>query len=514
MTDEPALPGRPESERKGPRERAEPGRRPDLPDRPESGLDPDDWGALRALGYRMVDDVIAYHRDVRDRPAWQPVPAASRDALSHALPEEGAGAEAAYGELVEHVLPYPYGNIHPRHWGWVNGAGTTLGAFAEMLAAAMNPNCWGGEHGASYVEAQVLDWLKALVGYAPDASGVLLSGGSEANLVGLAAARDARVRGDVAVEGLRGLDADPVVYCSTETHNSVDKAISLLGLGAIGLRRVPVDEAWRIDVGALRRAIDDDMADGRQPIAVVGNAGTVNTGAIDDLAALAALCTEYDLWLHVDGAFGALAALSPALRPLVTAMERADSLAFDLHKWLQVPIEAACVLVRHAADHRRPFSPPASYLATFRRGIASGEHFYAPLGPQLTRGFRALKVWLTLRAHGAAAYRELVEQNVRQARRLEALVRAHEELELVAGASLNVVCFRYAPAGASEAELDHLNRELLQRVQESGVAAPSSTALRGRFVLRCAFTNHRTRMEDLDLFVDAVLRLGGEIRGG
>ncbi|MEJ2185217.1 MAG: aminotransferase class I/II-fold pyridoxal phosphate-dependent enzyme [Gemmatimonadota bacterium] len=485
--------------------------RPPLPERPESGLDPEDWEALRALGHRMVDDVIAYHRDVRKRPAWQPVPPAEREAFSGPLPEDGAGADAAYAEAVEHILPYPYGNIHPRHWGWVNGAGTTLGAFAEMMAAAMNPNCWGGEHAASYVEAQVVDWLKALVGFSPEASGVLLSGGSEANLVGLAAARDERARGDVAVEGLRGLDADPVVYCSTETHNSVDKAISLLGLGAVGLQRIPVDDAWRIDVEALRSAIDDDLSEGRQPIAVVGNAGTVNTGAIDDLDGLADLCADYDLWLHVDGAFGALAALSPALRPLVKGMQRADSLAFDLHKWLQIPIEAACVLVRDPADHRRPFSPPASYLATFRRGIASGEHFFAPLGPQLTRGFRALKVWLALRAHGAGAYRRLVEQNVRQARRLEALVRARDELELLAGASLNVVCFRYAPAGMPEADADRINRELLQRVQESGVAAPSSTVVRTRFVLRCAFTNHRTRLEDLDLFVDTVVRLGGEI---
>lgn len=487
--------------------------RPALPERPESSLDPEDWEALRALGHRMVDDVIAYHRDVRERPAWQPVPAADREALSRPLPEDGAGADAAYAELRQHILPYPYGNIHPRHWGWVNGAGTTLGAFAEMMAAAMNPNCWGGEHGASYVEAQVVDWLKTLVGFTPDASGVLLSGGSEANLVGLAVARDARSRGDVAVEGLRGLDADPVVYCSTETHNSVDKAISLLGLGAVGLQRIGVDEAWRVDIEALRSAIEDDLSEGRQPIAVVGNAGTVNTGAIDDLDALADLCADYDLWLHVDGAFGALAALSPALRPLVKGMERADSLAFDLHKWLQVPIEAACVLVRDPADHRRPFSPPASYLATFERGIASGEHFFAPLGPQLTRGFRALKVWLALRAHGAGAYRRLVEQNVAQARRLETLVHAHDDLELAAGASLNVVCFRYAPAGMSEEDRDRLNRELLQTVQESGVAAPSSTMVRGCFVLRCAFTNHRTRLDDLDAFVDAVVRSGRELDG-
>ncbi|HKJ92079.1 MAG TPA: pyridoxal-dependent decarboxylase, partial [Longimicrobiales bacterium] len=289
------------------------------------------------------------------------------------------------------------------------------------------------------------------------------------------------------------------------------RAVELLGMGSESFGEVAVRDDFTIDVQSLHDSIRSDRAHGHLPICVVANAGTVNTGAIDPLEELADLCRDEGLWLHVDGAFGALAALDPDSSNLLKGMERADSLAFDLHKWLQVPIEAACVLVRDPADHRRPFSPPASYLSTFERGIASGDHFFAPLGPQLTRGFRALKVWLALRAHGAVAYRLLVEQNVRQARRLEALVTEHDALELVAGASLNVVCFRYAPAGVPERDLDDLNRELLQRVQESGVAAPSSTVLNGRFVLRCAFTNQRTRLEDLDLFVDAVVRLGGEI---
>ncbi len=484
---------------------------PELPDRGEETLDPEDWESLRELGHRMVDDVVAYHRDVADRPAWRPVPESTRRVLRQPLPREGEGAAAAYASFVEHVLPFPYSNIHPRHWGWVNGTGTTLAAFAEMLAAAMNPNCWGGEHAASYVETQVLEWLKELVSFPGAASGVLLSGGSAANLVGLAAARDARAGGDVTDGGLRSLGADPVLYCSTETHNSVDKAVALLGLGSRALRRVPVDGSWRTDLTALRQALAEDRAAGRRPFCIVANAGTVNTGAIDDLDALADLCEAEGLWLHVDGAFGAVAALSDRLRPLLRGMERADSLAFDLHKWLYIPIEAACVLVREPMDHSRPFAPSASYLSTLDRGVASGGTFFSTRGPQLTRGFRALKVWLSFRTHGTDVYRRLVEQNVRQARLLEDLVRGADRLELVAPASLNVVCFRYAPPGVEDAVLESVNRELLMRLQEQGLAVPSSTVLDGRFVLRCAFTNHRTRRQDVVALVDAAIRTGDEI---
>ncbi len=484
---------------------------PDLPDRPEETLDPEDWASLRALGHRMVDEVVAYHRDVGEGPAWQPVPDSARAALRWPVPREGVGEAAAYASFVEHVLPYPYSNIHPRHWGWVNGTGTTLAALAEMLAAAMNPNVWGGEHAATYVETQVLDWLKELIGFPDDAGAVLLSGGSAANLVGLAAARDARAGGRVGADGVRGLEADPVVYCSTETHTSVDKAVALLGLGTACLRRIPVDDAWRMDLAALRDAMAADRAAGRRPICVVANAGTVNTGAIDDLEALADLCAGEGIWLHVDGAFGAVAALSERLRPLLRGMERADSLAFDLHKWLHIPMEAACVLVRDTADHTRPFSPTASYLGAFERGVASGDTFFANRGPQLTRGFRALKVWLSFLAHGTDVYGRLVEQNVRQARLLERLVRDAARLELAAPASLNVVCFRYVRDGVAGEALNVLNRELLMRIQEQGIAVPSSTVLNGRFVLRCAFTNHRTRTDDVRALVEVVVRLGDAI---
>ncbi|HEX8695782.1 MAG TPA: pyridoxal-dependent decarboxylase [Longimicrobium sp.] len=482
--------------------------RPYLEPRPEEGLDPDDWDALRALAHRMVDDVVDFHASVGGRPAWQPVPPEARAEIGREPPAEGVGAEAAYERFRRLVQPYPFGNVHPRAWGWVNGTGTTLGALAEMLGAAMNPNAWGGEQSAAYVEAEVIEWARRAFGFPAEATGLLVSGGSMANFVALAAAREARGGPAVSESGVHALDAQLVVYASEQTHNSVDKAVGLLGIGWRGLRKIPTDAQYRVDLAELEAAVAEDRAAGRRPVAVVGNAGTVNSGAIDDLEGLADFCAEQGLWLHVDGAFGAMAALSPALRPLVAGLERADSLAFDLHKWMYVPIEAGCVLVRDAEAHRRPFSPGAAYLAMGDRGPASGPANYSMLGMQLTRGFRALKVWMSLQAHGTDVYGRLVEQNVRQARALEERVRAHLRLELMAPVPLNVVCFRYRTPGLDAAALDAFNRELLARVQESGAAVPSSTVIGGGFAMRVAITNHRTRLPDLDLLVEAVARLG------
>jgi glutamate/tyrosine decarboxylase-like PLP-dependent enzyme len=303
-----------------------------------------------------------------------------------------------------------------------------------------------------------------------------------------------------------------VLYASAQTHNSVDKAVRLLGLGQRALRAIPVDAEYRIDLAALTRAIAEDRAAGRKPIAVVGNAGTVNTGAIDDLTALADLAAREQLWFHVDGAFGALAAISDQLRPLVAGMERADSVAFDLHKWLYMPYDVGCVLVRSREAHRRPFATHASYLAREARGAAPNDHDPGSLGPELSREFRGLKVWMLLQEHGLAAYARLLEQNVAQARYAAGLIHRHAELELMAPVPLNVVCLRYLGSRPGDGEaLDRVNRELLIRIQERGIAVPSGTMLGGRFAIRLAITNHRTRRDDLDLFLDQVVALGREI---
>ena len=476
-------------------------------------LDPSDWDALRATAHRMVDDMIAFHQGLDSMPAWRAVPDEVRRALNEEFPLEGLGDDVAYEKFSALIKPYPFGNVHPRGWGWVNGTGSSYLALAEMWSAAMNPNVWGGDHAAPYVEAQVIAWAKKLLQMPEEASGVLLTGGSVANLVGLAAAREATAL-DVSEHGLHALAQQLVVYASEQAHNSIDKAVGLMGLGWNALRSIPVDDEYRMDVGALEAAINADVEAGHKPMAVVATAGTVNTGAFDDIAVIAQLCKRRGIWLHVDGAFGALIALSDSLAPMLDGIEHADSIAFDLHKWLYVPIEAGCVLVRNAEAHRKPFSPPAPYLASFDRGVSTGAHFFGGLGPQLTRSFRALKVWLALQSYGTAKFGRLVDQNVSQARLLCDLIEQNERLQLVAPAPLNVVCFRYSLPAVDDAGLNEINREILMRIQESGIAIPSSTVLRGRFALRVALTNHRTTSADVELLAATVARLGDEIAAG
>jgi aromatic-L-amino-acid/L-tryptophan decarboxylase len=481
--------------------------------RTEESLDPEDWDELRSLGHRMVDDLLTYLQTIRERPVWRPIPADVRSFFKGPVPRKPEGAEQAYADFREQVLPHPMGNIHPRFWGWVMGTGTPMGALAEMLAAGMNPNMGGGDHVANLVEAQVLDWCKEMLGFPPGASGLLVSGGSMANLVGLTVARNARAGFDVRRQGVRGASGPLTVYASVETHSSVQKGVELLGLGSEAFRLVPVNAQFEIEVGALERMLREDRAAGCRPICVVGNAGTVGTGAIDDLRALAEVCARERVWFHVDGAFGSLAALVPEYRSRLAGMERADSIAFDLHKWMYVPFEAGCTLVRDAEAHRRAFSLRPDYLTHAERGLAAGELWFSEYGIQLTRGFRALKVWMSLKEHGLDRYARLVRQNIGQARYLAQLVREAPDLELLAPVPLNIVCFRYVAPGRDEAALDALNQELLIRLHEQGIAVPSNLTLGGRFALRVAITNHRSRREDFDLLIREARRIGAELAG-
>jgi aromatic-L-amino-acid/L-tryptophan decarboxylase len=478
----------------------------------EESLDPADWGALRELGVQMVSDMLEYLENVRERPVWQPIPNQIKANFRQPLPLEPEPADKVYQEFRQNILPYPLGNIHPRFWGWVIGTGTPLGILAEMLAAGMNPNAGGGEHAATYVEIQVLNWCKEMMGFPFQASGLLVSGGSMANLVGLTVARNAKANYDIRRQGLYGSNSRMTLYGSQEMHSSLQKAVELLGLGSESLRKIEVDSEFRIDQQALRTAITEDRQRGYLPICIIGNAGTVNTGAVDDLEALADICQDDNLWFHVDGAFGALARLNPDLRPLLKGMERADSLAFDLHKWMYMPFEVGCALVRHEESHRRAFSLTPDYLVHAERGTASGEVWMSDYGVQLSRGFRALKVWMSIKEHGIKKYGRMVKQNVEQARYLAKLVDKAPELELLAPVPLNIVCFRYKADGMSADSLNGFNEELLIRLQESGMAVPSYTTLGGKYVIRAAITNQRSRREDFDLLVEEVIRIGNEMR--
>jgi len=476
----------------------------------EETLDPQDWSGLRALGHQMVDEMLSYLESIRERPAWKPLPAEVKASFGESVPLEPQGAESAFEDFKENILPYPLGNIHPRFWAWVCGSGTAGAMLAEMLSAGMNSNVHGGDHAAVYVEQQVLSWLKQALGYPAESSGLLVGGGSMANFVGLAVARNSQAGWDVKSEGLGNASRRLVVYASSETHGSVQKAVELLGLGSHGLRYIETDGQFRIKMDALREAIADDRQAGRVPICVVGNAGTVNTGAIDDLDAIADLCGAENLWFHVDGAFGATAAISPSLRPLLRGMERADSLAIDLHKWMSMPYDVGCALVRSAEKHRSTFAHQAAYLDREERGLTGGPLWFKEYGLELSRGARALKVWFSFKEHGLRKFQALVEQNVAQAKYLGELVEADCRLELLAPIPLNVVCFRFKGGIDDENTLSALNKEILMRLQESGAASPSSTVLAGRFAIRVANVNHRSRREDFEYLVSEVIRLGEE----
>lgn len=478
----------------------------------EESLDPANWPELRALGHRMLDDILDYLGSVRQRPVWQPVPEAVRRRIRQPLPAGPSDAAAVYEEFKETVMPYPTGNIHPRFWGWVMGTGTPLAMLADMLASGMNPHVAGYDQSAAIVEKQAVAWLAELLGFPASASGLVVGGGTMANLIGVAVARHVKAGFDVRTEGLQRGGPELVLYASTETHGWAQRAAELLGLGNRSLRRLPVDEAFRMSVLALEEALQEDRKAGRRPFCVIGTAGTVNTGATDDLQRLAVLCRDEGLWFHVDGAFGALAALAPDCRDRVAGIEQADSIAFDLHKWMYLPFEAGCALVRDAGAHRATFSMAPSYLAPTGRGILPQPLEFAGLGLDLSRGFRALKVWMSLKVHGTRAFGRLIQQNVEQAAYLKRLVEREAELELLAPVALNVVCFRLHPQGIDdEVVLSRLNEELLLRLQESGIAVISSTVLRGRFALRVAITNHRSRREDFDLLVRTVLALGRDV---
>ena len=482
-----------------------------------------EWTAIRTLGHRMLDDALDAQQALRASPVWRPMPPDTRAMLEAAGPDAGRGAAAAYELFRRHVLPYGIKNSHPRFFGWVQGNGTPLAMLADMLASAMNPHLGGLEQSPTMVERQVVRWFAEWFGI-PEAGGLFVTGGTMANVHALACARVTvlrRLGRDVRRDGVQAWGDQPppsplVFYGSVETHSWAIKAAEWLGLGQRAFRSVPVDENYRVRIDRLTEQLAEDRAAGLTPFCVIGTAGTVNTGATDDLAAIADLCAREDLWFHVDGAFGALAALSPLVREQVKGMERADSLAFDLHKWGSMPFECACVLVRDAQAHHEAFRLTASYLTAGTRGPTAGGMYFNDRGLDLTRGFKALKVWMQLQADGVSHFGRVITRNVEQVRRLVGLIEAHPELECLAPAPLNIVCFRYRPtadvlSAGIGVDLDALNEELLARLQESGEAMPSSTRIGGRFALRVAHVNHRTTDDDLDHLLAAVIRHGRQL---
>ena len=473
------------------------------------GLDPADWDAFRAVAHRMLDDSLDHIVGRRGEPVWRPMPDAVRRAFDGPLPRAPEGLRSAYADFVDTVVPYSMGNDHPRFWGWYMGAGNPVGSLADLLASVLNPNMGGGDHSPVLVEQQVVRWCAEAAGFPTTAGGLLVTGASEANLVGLAVARTARIGPTVREDGLPA-GRRFAVYASTEVHSCHRKSVELLGLGASSLRQVPVRDDWTMDVDALAAAIAADRAAGVEPLAVVASAGTINTGSVDDLEAVADVAEGEGLWFHVDGAIGGFLGLSTAA-DAVRGLERADSLALDLHKWMQAPIDVGLALVRDEAAHRATFSVVPHYLSHATRGLAGSTVWFNEYGIALSRGFRALRVWMALKAYGADAFGRVMDRNIAQAHRLAQRIDDHPDLERLAPVGCDIVCLRYAPTSVPPERLDEINQELVLRVHESGVAIVSDTVLDGALAIRVAISNHRTRDEDLDLFLDAVLRFGAEV---
>ena len=473
----------------------------------EETLDPKDWEQSRILAHQMVDDAIDYLQTVRDRPVWQDMPATVREQLQKPLPEEATDLNQVYQSLMDNVMPYPMGNIHPRFWMWYMGSSNFTGAMGDFMAAIVGSNLGGGNHAAAMVDRQVVDWCKQMVGFPISSSGTLVSGGSMANIICLTVARNVMADVDVRAHGVKGITHPLKFYASDQVHSCHQKGLEVLGLGEHSLTKIKSNSAFELDIEALEQAILTDIKSGLKPACVIANAGTVNSGAIDDLEAIAALCKEHGLWFHADGCIGALIAIAEKNNNLVTGLEKADSIAMDPHKWLHAPFEVGCAVIKDAHAHLNTFSLTPEYLEKAQRGIAATNDWLFDYGMQTSRGFRALKVWLSIQEHGIKKFGRLIDQNIAQADYLSKLIVNHPHLELLTPTIINIVCFRFNPGNLSDASLKKINIEIMLQLQETGIAAISDTTLDGEHCLRVAINNYRTRLSDLDLLVTEVLKI-------
>jgi aromatic-L-amino-acid decarboxylase len=480
--------------------------------KPES-LDPENWAEMRELAHQVVDDALDYLQTIRQQPVWQAVPEEVKQHLRKSAPSAPTDPAEVYSDFKHNILPYTMRTSHPRFWSWYMGSGSIMAALADFMAAVMNPNLGGGNHVAPLVESQVIGWMRTMLGMPDDASGLLTSGASMANFTALAVARNTNCGYDVRREGVRVAGGQLTVYASTEVHSCNQKAVETLGLGTSGMRYVPVNDDYTIDLKALERKVAGDKAAGMVPFCVIATAGTINTGAIDDLNAIADFCRREKLWFHVDGAIGAVGILAGNVKDQLAGIERADSIALDLHKWMHIPFEAGCVLVRDPVAHRDSFSLIPEYLQrdADAGGLASGSLWFSDYGLQLTRQFRALKVWMSIKEHGLDRFGRMMARNVDQAHYLGQRVEETAGLELTAPIGLDIVCFRFNPGDMEIAALNKLNQSILIALQESGIAAPSYTTLRGVYCLRVAISNHRSRFEDFDVLVEEAVRFGRDL---
>ncbi|TLP57554.1 amino acid decarboxylase [Parasedimentitalea maritima] len=464
------------------------------------GLDPDNWEDFRAEAHRMLEMSIDQLQQVAERP-WQEVPEAVKE--RYAVEASGSSTAEIVDRITDEVLPSHGGNIHPRFWGWVQGTGLASDLIAGMAGAVINANTGGRDHGANYMERAVIDWTRQKMGMPEGTSGVLVAGTSQATVIAFQAAR-VRVMPQVRKSGQGTTRL--TVYAGQGIHNATRKALELLGIGFENLRLVPLVDG-QMDLAALRAHIAKDRAAGALPFLLVGMAGSVDLGTYDDLNGLAEVAADEDLWLHVDGAFGAWTRIADApWRGLSDGIGRADSLALDFHKWMYVGYDCGLVLIADEAAHRSAFAARPSYLEAAERGLAGGDPWFCDYGIDLSRGNRALKVWTALEMYGEAALGAAITDNCRLAALMADEVTAHPNMRLAAPVVSNVCVFTARTDLAPEAQ-SLLNSEIAQTLQESGEAVFSTTRADGMVMLRAAITNHRSRAEDIHEAIAAVARL-------
>ncbi|WP_166416582.1 pyridoxal phosphate-dependent decarboxylase family protein [Cochlodiniinecator piscidefendens] len=469
-------------------------------DNKTSPLDPQDWDAFRSEAHAFLDACMDQMQNARDYP-WQPVPEEVKERFAI-----GTQNASVTERLKSDVLPYGCGSPHPQFWGWVQGTGLASGFLSEMANVVTNINCGGRDHGAVYMERAVIDWTRQQMGFPETASGVLVTGTSQATVIAFAAARLRALGANVRKTG-QG-DVRLVAYASGGVHNASKKAIELLGIGSDNLRLVPTVDG-QMDVSALAGMVAEDHASGAKPFLVVGNAGTVDIGAFDDLNLLADAAENLDLWLHVDGAFGAWTRIAEApYRCLTDGIERADSIALDYHKWMYVNYDCGCVLIRDEDEHRAAFAARPAYLQGGARGLSGGDPWFCDYGIDLSRGNRALKVWTALETYGIDAFSQAITGNCHLAAYMASQVGSAQNMRVVAPVASNVCVFTADETLAADAQSD-LNQRISEDLQENGEAVFSTTLVDGVKVLRAAITNHRTHQTDIDAALAAVMKARG-----
>ena len=479
--------------------------------RREETLDPENWDELRTLGHQMLDDMMDTLESVETFRFKFPSKEDVTNILTP-LSENGDGEEETYQIFKDHILPSSLVNSRPKFWALVGGTGSPFGMLTEMLASGTNLGIETAVAGY-YTHKQVIDWVKELLEYPEEAGGVLVSGGSEANFTGLAVARNAKARQDMKTKGVQGVTERMTLYGSEEMHHCLDRSVEILGLGNEALRWLPTDNECRIKTQSLRKAICEDREKRLHPFCVIGNAGTVNSGAFDDFKTLRSIADKENMWFHVDGAFGSWVKLSNTHKHLADGIELADSLAVDLHKWMYMPYGIGCTLVRDKLAHYSTFvyGHEAEYLKSTK--VLAADTLSNPhnLALPLSRNFTSLKAYMLLRAYGKNKYKRLIQQNLDQIKYLEDVIRKTPYLEVTAPAVSNIVCFRYTRDGLSEGELEELNRSIMGRIRMSDFGIISDTSIKGKYMLRACCVNHRSKRKDFDYLVRKLKEIGEEL---